>query len=309
MSTCLDYAVHNWENTSTKKGKPEVCPCYNYIDYTNCKLGHIYRLDIPSNSLAYSVDIKMQFVKSLADSPFPNGYHGGVELRPGGLAFLQPATLTVTFPQGVPSDYTPLAWDSGGWNPHMCIARTYSNRVVIPVMHFSGFGGAGAGAGEAGKQQSQNPACPKYAGEEAVAAAIKASAAQYQGATFDPADLIPAFKQWFDTSVWPGLKTAESDYLSLDYAIREFQTWHRAFQLVGLPELAQEYSHLPPDSGTAEQRILLSLKHMIETKVPNSMARGYANAIVQTHIRAVSEHDAWVAHEMLQYARSAELLG
>lgn len=32
----LKYALYNKRHYQTKMGKHEVCPCYNYIDYTNC---------------------------------------------------------------------------------------------------------------------------------------------------------------------------------------------------------------------------------------------------------------------------------
>jgi hypothetical protein len=272
-------------------------------------LGDVYRLDVPSNAVPYEVDIRMQFVRSLGGTPFPDGYYGGVEFSPGGLAFRQPATLTVTLAGGIPADYTPIAYDPGGWNLHLCFTAVQSNSVIFPIMHFSGDGGAKATGSQTSQFTDDKPPCPTpYLGEQFVAQAVNTARTQTGEAPSAEA-IAPYLKQWFDWSVWPGLKQAQTDELVVEYAIREALEWQRVTELLGVDGAAANLTENPPPGGySPEQMVLVSIGRAI-AKMPPLMARGLANAIVKTHVRAVTEKDAWIARQMWNYARDAQLLG
>lgn len=271
--------------------------------------GHIYRLDIPSNAAPYKVDIQMQYVRALGACPFPNGYYGGVEFRPGGLTFRQPATLTVTFPGGVPSDYTPIAYDSDGVEPHLCLTARQDNSVVFPIWHFSGVGGAAASAAQASQFANDKKPCPTpYLGEQLLVEALYRLAGS-SGEVPSAEALAPYLKQWFEWSVWPGLKMAQTDDQVLDYATSEYLTWVYDAQLMGLEQAAENLAANPPSGEPSDgQRALLSIARYLE-KAPPVLARGFANALVQAHVRTVTEKDPWVAVRIIDYARQAALLG
>ncbi|MBU6401067.1 MAG: putative Ig domain-containing protein, partial [Verrucomicrobia bacterium] len=271
--------------------------------------GEIYRLDLPTNAALHEVAVQMQFVPELGNSPFPEGYYGGVEFRPGGLGLAQAATLTVTFPGGIPADYTPLAYDPGGKNPHLCVALIRSNTVVFPILHFSGAGGSKATCEQANQYNYHNPPCPlEYVGEQLLAAYLRTVACNGGSSTLAE-DAAPYLKQWLDWSVWPGLKQAQTDETVLDYAVREYLAWERAMELLGAHTAAADLEQHPPTGGyTPNQLVLLTLQRALE-KAPLMMARGYANAIVKTHVRAVQETDAWIALNLFDYARAAQLQG
>lgn len=271
--------------------------------------GHVYRLDVPSNAVPYRADIQMQHVRALGACPFPNGYYGGVEFEPGGLTFRQPATLTVTFPDGVPSDYTPIAYDSGGLEPHLCLTAQQGNSVIFPIWHFSGVGGASASASQASQFANDKQPCPTpYLGEQYLIEALY----RLKGPTGEAPSaeaLAPYLIQWFLWSVWPGLKMAQTDDQVLEYVTTEYQTWVHDAEFLSVKQAAEDLAANPPTTNLTDgQRDLLSLASYLR-KVPPVLARGYANAIVKAHVRTVTEKDPWVAVKIIEYARAAVFLG
>ena len=64
--------------------------------------GAVYRLLIPEGALVRPTTIHMIPVESAGDLPFSGGVVAGVELEPGGLSLLVPATLSFELPEDLP---------------------------------------------------------------------------------------------------------------------------------------------------------------------------------------------------------------
>jgi hypothetical protein len=97
----LDLSGINPENLDMSSLLPEpvsavatIGPAGGTLSVTGAN-GVIYTLDVPEGALLFDAPIVMTPVKDIQGYPFTGGYFGAVELRPQGINFEIPATLTI----------------------------------------------------------------------------------------------------------------------------------------------------------------------------------------------------------------------
>lgn len=61
--------------------------------------GNVWRLDIPENALPYAETISMQLAGDISTDMVSGKLNAGVVLRPEGLQFIIPATLSISGPK------------------------------------------------------------------------------------------------------------------------------------------------------------------------------------------------------------------
>ncbi|MCF7674721.1 MAG: Ig domain-containing protein [Akkermansiaceae bacterium] len=273
-------AVRSLLNTNTDASMSrEVTSDGVTLSLTNA-LGVVFTLDLPANSVLVPTTVTMTLVEDVVGQPFTNGFIGGVELKPEGLHLFMPGTLTISFPGGAPADFTAFAYRGRGSDFHLHPALARSGQVVLPIQHFSGYGGAHGTKQQANQTSTRPPCLPMYQGEQAVAAILRDS---YPDMPPSGA-LWPPMTAWYGQSVLPNLKAAETNDALLDAAAAEFLRWEYLKQLLGLGE---EW----------------------DQKGLNSLARGLANAINKANARCVSDSNLGEIPNMTRLAKSAQLLG
>jgi hypothetical protein len=134
--------------------------------------GSTFTLAIPPDALDGPHTITMTPVTRIDRLPFSGGLLAGVELEPEGLRLRVPATLTVAPAVSAtpPNHILTYAYAQGGENL-ILYPGLDGDAVVLPILHFSGYGAGSGSAGDAAAQGSETPAGPlqpyvqQYAGE------------------------------------------------------------------------------------------------------------------------------------------------
>ena len=238
--------------------------------------GTSYTLTVPLGALLSDVDITMTPITSLSGFPISGGV-GGVDLKPHGLVFQQPVTLTVTPKGGVPastsaSKVAALAADAGGADPHgYGLSKVEATAVTLWLNHFSLYY---VGTFSPGDLEAILLSVPSATDGQTVQDL-------FNGA--DPKDVSMA---WYNDVVNPALSAAEADLDLAADATRTAFGWIRQVALLGVevdPALIQ----------VTRQRIV------------SLAVRGYERATE----RCRTSHDIRQVGLILGFARQLALFG
>lgn len=130
--------------------------------------GTRFSLTIPKDALVDETEITLTPVKAVADLPFSRGLGGAVQLSPDGLRLLAHATLVVQPARPVlPTEQVFFGWAGEGSDFHLTPS---TDGVSMKLLHFSGYGTAGAAPGELRAQAAATPQDVEAQLEQEVAA-------------------------------------------------------------------------------------------------------------------------------------------
>lgn len=100
-----------------------------------------YVLHIPQGAVLEPVDLSMTLLSKAENVPFEGGMMAGLLFKPAGLFFYNPPLLEITFPMNIPSrEIVSYQFQDDGSGLFLVPNLVDTNRVVIPVRHFSGTG-------------------------------------------------------------------------------------------------------------------------------------------------------------------------
>jgi hypothetical protein len=103
--------------------------------------GFRYRLSVPPLAIAAPTVVTITRITNIVDYPFNQPMTAAVSLEPRGLVFTSPAQLEIIFPtNAVAADIASFAFDGDGGEFRLTPALFATNRVLIPILHFSGVG-------------------------------------------------------------------------------------------------------------------------------------------------------------------------
>lgn len=183
--------------------------------------GAKFSLIVPPYALRDSVPITLTPVTSIVNLPMGTTLVAAVRLRPDGLTFLTPASVTMELPSAPNArGLAGVRFADDGSALRLHPVRAEGQKLTLRVAHFSG----------AGVTQSPLPLLvplvPSGASPQQVALQqlmVEELAAQNSG-SYDLAAITQIFRTWYTSSVKPQLQAATSDNL-LSGAIGEWSTW------------------------------------------------------------------------------------
>ena len=145
--------------------------------------------------------------------------------RPEGLYLFQPASLTITPTNTLTGTNACFSWSGSGLDFSLNLFYTTNNSLVCPIFHFSGHGGGGATPADLSAILGNTP-CQKAAA--AISQILRQEKLAYytgKSQNSSPGDFAtffyPIFKEWFESSIRPKLKAAETDDSLLPAAVSE----------------------------------------------------------------------------------------
>jgi hypothetical protein len=237
-----------------------------------------YTLTVPSQALDDSVNITLTPVASFGATTL----HGAVRMRPSGLRFILPATLTVDLPSP-PANTAQVVgfhFSDDGENLIRYPVGVTGSKLQFVIGHFSGVGGAG-------------PTMTTLLTGDGSPSDLAASAVATAAATGDVSALIAAFRTWYTTGVKPLLAVANTNDATYA-AIAEWQWW---------VNLMEE----PPASSFLGQ-ITTALGSEL-TEARNLAATAIQLAIIRANAACIANEDFLSAYDVLNWQQRAERTG
>jgi hypothetical protein len=193
-------------------------------------------LTIPPDALLGSEVIEVTPIASVTGLPFAGGLVQGVELKPHGLRFQTPVTLTFDTAQAVPlAEQTPLVAMDGGEDLHLYPLTADPSKLEMELMHFSEGMIASGTAAERTAQEGRPPANPEAQLEQKLQRAREAirSGELSEEEAADVEDYLRAY--WTDV-VQPRLVAAEADETLAAVAIQSAFAWRKQLGLLGMTD-------------------------------------------------------------------------
>ena len=204
---------------------------------TVAKNGVQYTLVVPPLALLAPVTITMTPLLSVTRLPLSGGFVAGVDLKPSGLQFAQPATLTI-ITSAEPGDnqrLVGLTYEGAGDSLALTAARRQSSTVTIAVSHFSGvIAGFGTTQDVEALWLAQPPVLQNTSQDVLSRLAYLSTLIPRDGAL----ELI-LMEVWFDLYVLPMLEAVSTD-AQLVLAVDEYEKWSDFF-----PDLMGVYDNIP----------------------------------------------------------------
>jgi hypothetical protein len=117
--------------------------------------GTRFTLVIPDGALLEETEITVTPVRTIVGLPFSRGLGGAVQLSPDGLRLYAHATLTIEPAHPVaPTEQVSFGWAGAGRDFHLAPSL---DGASLKLLHFSGYGVAGAAPGELAAQAAAAP--------------------------------------------------------------------------------------------------------------------------------------------------------
>jgi hypothetical protein len=241
--------------------------------------GTTYRLDIPRRALDDSVNITLTPVTSLGATPL----HGAVRMRPSGLRFTLPVTVTVELPSAPANanDVVGFHFSDDGQTLSRYPVAVVGKQLQFLVAHFSGVGGAGP---------ALTPALSTTPGGSAVDQILSTIIAQVN--SNDLTGLIASFRTWYSSVVKPRLSVANSDSAAKE-AIAAWSFW-----LGGLSS---------PVLNQFSGQLITALASEI-TEARNLGATAIQLAIIRANSACIQGNDLLVASGVFKWQEIAETM-
>ena len=249
----------------------------------------VFSLAIPAGALVADATITLTPVTTVTGYQTSGGVLAAVDFAPTGLQFLSPATLTVTLPAATdPNQVITVGY--GGPNDELFLqTETISgSTITMTVNRFSGEGRVVY----TGNQQDTNtmanstPSDPQdNAAHQGAAASKKSKAAGHDEPPYDELEIIA--REWYNASIKPKLKAAETDDANLPCIAAEYLTWKK-------------------------QTALASIESRFATEIAASDAslkKALENAFTKSYQRCTANKDIYEAGIMWDLLRVGALLG
>jgi hypothetical protein len=252
--------------------------------------GTTFQLVIPKDALLADTAVKLTPVAAVGGLPLSGGLIAAVDMKPEGLRFAKPATLTITPPAGfsVPLGRQVGFGYSGSGKEFHLEPLAMGATIKLKVRHFST---RGVGDGTAADRAAQQERVPTGAEDRAVQR-VSDLLAQQRACGCVPAEELDAaersmLRTWYDESVRPLLSRAETDDTLIERAAGELIAWDRQVRLQG------EEVHFARELASAWA----------------SFWRGVDNALEKAYVRCARDHDLTQISRMLSISRLAQIMG
>jgi hypothetical protein len=199
--------------------------------------GTRYTLTVPALALMAPVAITVTPLDTVAGLPLSGGFVAGADLKPAGLQFALPATLTIVT-NAQPSGnqrLVGLTYEGTGDSLALTAAKRQSNTITIAVSHFSGVI-AGFGTTQDVERLFLSVTPPLTSANQIAAEILLVLSSQTPR---DGAAELQVMEGWFDLLVLPELTRATTD-AQLVAAIDEYEKWRHLF-----PDMMGVYLNIP----------------------------------------------------------------
>jgi hypothetical protein len=199
--------------------------------------GAQYTLSVPPLALMAPVTITMTPLATVTGLPLAGGFVTGLDLKPSGLQFAQPATLTIVH-NAEPSGnqrLVGLTYEGAGDSLALTAARRQGNTITIAVSHFSGVL-AGFGTTEDVEALFLAGTVPLTSLNQVAADRLLYLSTQTPR---DGAAELQVMEIWFDLLILPELNKVSTD-AQLVAAVDEYEKWRRLF-----PDMLDVYLTIP----------------------------------------------------------------
>lgn len=265
--------------------------------------GTRYRLRIPEGAVLGNVKVTMTPVGEVRGLPVAGGSLAAVRLEPDGLRLMEPAELTILTERAVPpAERIAFGYFGDGADAHLYPVEWGAERITMRLLHFSGYGVAGAAADDPGRAALQ-----RAASMEARLSARIADAMRSEG---DAGEILlgpvqAAFVEYYDVALRPLMQIAETDDRQAACCITRYFTWERQVTLL-FGEGRHSRSEAPDDLDAPElDRRRAEASESFERIFRNAVEKGVARAISECR----EEHDLGAIMRLLRLQRQAALLG
>lgn len=200
--------------------------------------GTVYTLNVPGNAVAEGVAVRMTLVTNITGWPLTNSAPSAVRLEPEGLRFFNAAQLEIRYPTNLPPALrTSFASDGNGVDAYLTPDLQFSNRVVIPIAHFSVFGNLRVTPQQAAAMTGRSLAnAERRLNQEISSRLIAEREAQLSGQPADPtvfSDIHALQEQFFQNEIARYLKQGFSGCDQASAVIRSALGIERQVQLLG----------------------------------------------------------------------------
>lgn len=204
------------------------------------KDGVIFTFTVSSNQVAAPVPVQMQLIANYSSFPKHSGLNVAVAFSPDGFEFNGGGLLEIQFPTAVPvrtlTSYS-MAGDGRGF--HFVPDRLTTNRVSIPVTHFSGLGVAGWAADERAAVLDQSIQSQRDATSMEIEIGLRKirDREDYdpeKDAADESAVIAAALDDFYHTALEPFLADAAGDCSVFRTLVPSLAAWERQRELLGV---------------------------------------------------------------------------
>ena len=243
--------------------------------------GARFNLTVPPTALSGTVDVTLTPITTIQNLPTGTTVIAAVRLRPDGLKFLAPATLTMDLP-GAPgaTNLVGLRFGDDGSALHLVPVRRSGNSLTVPISHFSGAGAA----------NTTNPPLIPLSGSGSVAGdalsqlAVQEISAQPPG-NYDVSAISAILLSWYASSVKPLLQLGATDESELTGAIVGWAQWRNTIASFA-PSIAGAL-----DAATSAQQS--EARALAATALQAAIQRNNASCIAQTDLAGARKALQW----------------
>jgi hypothetical protein len=224
----------------------------------------IYTLTIPQGAVLSPVDMRMAPLSSIQGLPFSGGLLGGVEIEPDGLHLFDSALLTIEGASIEPLDdgfrIAGFGYYGEGTEFHLYPLNASEEKIVLSLIHFSGYGVGTATEEDLERQRTQHPPGSRQARDN-------------QERPEDVERIIDWLIEFWLSRVQPLLEQATTDESVINLAFSQFLWWLNAVRDANLETIFRNAEPSPVQQSYA------------------LLAFAVQNAIEKAHETCLSEND------------------
>lgn len=232
--------------------------------------GTVYTLAVPAEALAFGTTITMTPLASIDGLPFGEGPSWGVDLKPSGLFFLEPAILTIAPPTPVPVDEQ-IPFSYSGTELGLGVLTVNADAIELVVNHFSGYGLQRGFFGHTGEVLQRVGASAEARLQAEMQQLLgQARVRELEGAEADPAvweRFTELMREYEELVVIPRLAAARGSCDDGVTVMRFFLAWQRTNELLGIEGTSRpQFSELLRDVTTqclAEEYRMCTEEHIV----------------------------------------------
>ena len=232
--------------------------------------GTVYTLAVPAEALAFGTTITMTPLASIDGLPFGDGPSWGVDLKPSGLFFLEPAILTIAPPTPVPVDEQ-IPFSYSGTELGLGVLTVNADAIELVVNHFSGYGLQRGFFGHTGEVLQRVGASAEARLQAEMQQLLgQARVRELEGAEADPAvweRFTELMREYEELVVIPRLAAARGSCDDGVTVMRFFLGWQRTNELLGIETTSRpQFSELLRDVTTqclAEEYRMCTEEHIV----------------------------------------------
>jgi hypothetical protein len=252
--------------------------------------GTAYTLEFPVGAVLSPVEVTMTPNLSADGFPSAAGVQASVHLTPEGLRLVEPATLTISIPDGADAEgLVAFTTYPGGEDLHLVSSHTDGGTIELGVMHFSDPGAAQVTQQEYESLQARY--VPTH--EEGVARQAVEAASRIESDSARQDGYVDAISKWA-ASVENRLARAKASDSLVDSALAEYIAWKNLIDRIEIEE--PDY-----DNNTLEELLPDEIQRLQE-----AAAAAIASAIDRAFQECVQGHDVAQAVRMTRWGMLAE---